>query len=179
MESVFLAILLTCVFLWARSAKFSSMILLNMFSVPLSWISSPSSIPILRFGLFMWVWQDSLSLLVGLLLGALAVSECAGTSWQSSDPTSRPLESGVHYQAELIQPPMLKLQLQKNIGYYSYFQFSRLSGQETYDSRLQHLSEMVPAAPAAPAAPGRGLLATDFLNEEMFSTETLEPSKSL
>lgn len=74
---------------------------------------------------------------------------------------------------------MLKLQLQKNIGYYSYFQFSRLSGQETYDSRLQHLSEMVPAAPAAPAAPGRGLLATDLLNEEMFSTETLEPSKSL
>ncbi|ERE72116.1 olfactory receptor 4K3-like protein [Cricetulus griseus] len=34
--------------------KFSSIILLNMFSVPLSWISSSSSIPIiLRFGLFM------------------------------------------------------------------------------------------------------------------------------
>ncbi|KAL6054253.1 hypothetical protein STEG23_008469 [Scotinomys teguina] len=34
--------------------KYSSMILLNMFSVPLSWYSSPSSIPIIRrLGLFM------------------------------------------------------------------------------------------------------------------------------
>ncbi|ERE69669.1 nodal modulator 1 precursor [Cricetulus griseus] len=37
---------------FAGLGKFSSMILLNMFSAPLSWISSPSSIPIVRFGLF-------------------------------------------------------------------------------------------------------------------------------
>ncbi|KAL6091314.1 hypothetical protein STEG23_018242, partial [Scotinomys teguina] len=33
-------------FIWI--GKFSSMIILNMFSVPLSWYSSPSSIPIIR-----------------------------------------------------------------------------------------------------------------------------------
>ncbi|KAL6032132.1 hypothetical protein STEG23_011437 [Scotinomys teguina] len=46
MRSDFVSILLTCVFYWL--GKFSSMILLNMFSVPLSWYSSPSSIPIIR-----------------------------------------------------------------------------------------------------------------------------------
>ncbi|KAL6053892.1 hypothetical protein STEG23_003719, partial [Scotinomys teguina] len=52
MGPVFVSILLTCVFLLV--GKFSSMILLNMFSVPLSWYSSASSIPIIRrLGLFM------------------------------------------------------------------------------------------------------------------------------
>ena len=53
MESIWWSVIFLYLHRFFRLGKFSSMILLNIFSVPLSCISSPSSIPIiLKFVLF-------------------------------------------------------------------------------------------------------------------------------